>query len=54
MTFPITMQDVLAAQRRIRLYLPPTPLRRYRALDEAVGAAAVWVKHENHHPTNAF
>jgi threonine dehydratase len=49
----ITWDDVLAARRRIAPYLPATPLRRYAALDEAVGLR-VLVKHENHLPTNAF
>lgn len=32
-----------------------TPLRRYAPLDAAVGhGIRVYVKHENHHPTNAF
>ena len=49
----ITWEDVLAARRRLAPYLPVTPLRRYAALDEAVGVR-VLVKHENHLPTNAF
>jgi threonine dehydratase len=54
-TWPITFDDVLAARERIRPYLQPTPLRRYAALDEVVGhGIRVWVKHENHNPTNAF
>ena len=54
-SFPITFQDVLEAQRRIRPFLPATPLRRYRSLDEAVGRGiAVWVKHEDCQPTNSF
>ncbi len=54
-TWPITFEDVLAARDRIRPYLPPTPLRRYAPLDAAVGAGIrVFVKHENHSPTNAF
>ena len=53
MTWPITLDDVLAAERRIRPYLAVTPLRRYAALDEAVGLR-VLVKHENHQPTCAF
>ncbi len=53
--WPISFEDVLEARRRIRPHIPPTPLRRYAPLDEAVGAGiAVWVKHENHNPTNAF
>jgi threonine dehydratase len=47
------LADVLAARRRIRPYLPPTPLYRYPALDVLTGAA-VWVKHENHQPVGAF
>lgn len=53
--WPITFADVLAARERIRPYLLPTPLRRYKPLDEAVGRGIeVLVKHENHNPTNAF
>lgn len=51
--WPITMASVLAAEQRIRPYLPPTPLRRYGLLDAALGMA-VLVKHEHHQPTNAF
>jgi threonine dehydratase len=54
-TWPITWDDVVAARARIAPYLAPTPLRRYAELDEAVGAGIqVWVKHENHNPTQAF
>jgi threonine dehydratase len=53
--WPISFRDVLEAQRRIRHYIPATPLRRYAALDAAVGnGVRVWVKHENHSPTNSF
>jgi threonine dehydratase len=53
--WPITMDDVLAARERIRGRLPPTPLRRYAPLDEEVGyGIRVYVKHENHQPTQAF
>ena len=53
--WPIGFGDVLEAERRIRPWVPETPLRRYAALDAAVGAGiAVWVKHENQAPTNAF
>src|ERR1700753_3215463 len=53
--YPITFDDVLAARERIRPFLMPTPLRAYAALDAAVGhGVRVWVKHENHQPTNAF
>jgi threonine dehydratase len=53
--WPISFEEVLEARRRIRPFLPPTPLRRYPPLDAAVGnGIEVWVKHENHNPTNAF
>jgi threonine dehydratase len=53
--WPISFEEVLAARARIRPHIPPTPLRRYAPLDEAVGhGVAVWVKHENHCPTNSF
>jgi threonine dehydratase len=48
-----TLSDVLAARRRIAPYLRPTPLYRYPALDELLGAE-VFVKHENHQPIGAF
>ena len=51
--WPISFDDVLAAERRLRPYLAPTPLRSYPELDEALGVH-VLVKHENHQPTNAF
>jgi threonine dehydratase len=53
--WPITFNDVLAARDRIRPHLSPTPLRAYAALDAALGdGCRVWVKLENHNPTNAF
>ena len=53
--WPITLDDVRAARDRIASRLPPTPLRRYPTLDEEVGSGIhVYVKHENHNPTNAF
>jgi threonine dehydratase len=45
--------DVLEARRRIAPHLRPTPLYRYPALDELIGAE-VHVKHENHQPIGAF
>jgi threonine dehydratase len=47
------LADVLAARRRIRRHLDPSPLRRYPSIDRLVGAG-VWVKHENLLPTGAF
>lgn len=53
--WPITFEDILAARERLRPHLAPTPLRAYAALDARVGAGIqVFVKHENHNPTNAF
>ncbi|HEX9305727.1 MAG TPA: threonine/serine dehydratase [Thermoanaerobaculia bacterium] len=53
--WPIEFDDVLEARQRIRPYLPPTPLRNYAALDRTIGnEIRVWVKHENHNPTNSF
>lgn len=52
---PITFADVLAARERLAPYLVPTPLREYPRLSELVGHdIRVWVKHENHHPTQSF
>ena len=52
---PITFADVLDAEARIRPYVSPTPLRTYATLDAEVGhRISVFVKHENHNPTNAF
>jgi threonine dehydratase len=48
-----TFDDVLAARERIAPQLRPTPLYRWPALGELVGAD-VWVKHENHQPVGAF
>ena len=55
MTTPITFDDVLQAQQRLSAHLTPTPLRRYPLLDTLVGhGIEVWVKHENHQPTQSF
>jgi threonine dehydratase len=48
-----TLTDVLEARLRIAPHLRPTPLYRYAALDELLGAE-VFVKHENHLPVGAF
>jgi threonine dehydratase len=53
--WPVSFEDVLAARERLRPHLSPTPLRSYPQLDAAVGhGIRVFVKHENHNPTNAF
>lgn len=55
MTSPITIDDVLIARQRLAAHLTPTPLRRYPLLDTLVGHdVEVWVKHENHQPTQSF
>ncbi len=48
-----TFQDVLRARRVLASYLQPTPLHRYPALDQQLGAE-VYVKHENYQPIGAF
>jgi threonine dehydratase len=55
MRWPISIEDVYAAERRIRPHLVETPLRAYPPLDDVVGhGIQVVVKHENHQPTNSF
>jgi threonine dehydratase len=59
MKAPIALDDIVAARERIRSRLSlPTPLRRYPTLEGLKALAShgirVWVKHENHLPTNAF
>ncbi len=52
---PITLADIDAARVRISPYLTATPLREYPQLSEIAGAGMrVFVKHENHQPTNSF
>lgn len=52
---PISIDDVRAAADRLRPHLTPTPLRSYPLLDALVGhGVRVWVKHENHQPTQSF
>jgi threonine dehydratase len=48
-----TFIDVLEAQKRIRSYLPRTPLHRYPALDALLGTET-YIKHENYQPVGAF
>lgn len=47
------MSDVASAREIVYRTLRPTPLLRHPLLDEATGLS-IWVKHENHNPTNAF
>lgn len=54
-SWPISLDDVRAAESRIRPYLAPTPCYTYPLLDAEVGAGIhVFVKHENFQPTNSF
>lgn len=48
-----SFRDVLLARRQIQPYLARTPLHRYPAIDDLVGAE-VYVKHENYQPIGAF
>ncbi|MGH7700037.1 MAG: threonine ammonia-lyase [Gemmatimonadales bacterium] len=53
--WPIGFADALEAERRIRPFLLPTPLRTYTTLDAAAGRGIrLFVKHENFQPTGAF
>jgi len=53
--WPIDLTDVLSARARIAAHIPRTPLRRYASLEAAIGdRIEIWVKHENHCPTNSF
>ncbi|HEY4305777.1 MAG TPA: threonine/serine dehydratase [Gemmatimonadaceae bacterium] len=53
--WPITLDDVRAARERISQYITPTAFREYPRLSEIAGGdMRVFVKHENHQPTNSF
>lgn len=53
--WPITFEDARAARARIAEFLQPTPLRAYPQLGELFGGdIQIFVKHENHQPTNSF
>lgn len=55
MPFPITLDDVREAERRIRPFVAQSPLYDYPLLDDAVGnGIRVLVKHENFNPTGSF
>lgn len=55
MSWPISIDDVVAARERLAPHLAPTPLRSYPPLDALIGhEVRAAVKHENHQPTNAF
>ena len=49
-----TLADIRDAHERILPYITRTPLHRYLALDDLVGGAEVYVKHENHQRLGAF
>ena len=48
-----TLADIYRARSNVYRYLQPTPLYRYRTLNEATGLD-LYVKHENHQPVGAF
>jgi threonine dehydratase len=51
----LTFADIIAARSRLASFVQLTPLRTYASLDQAVGSGiSVYVKHENHLPTNSF
>jgi threonine dehydratase len=50
---PPTLAEIYAARQRIGETIGPTPLMRHPLLAQETGVD-VWVKHENHNPTNAF
>lgn len=51
----LTFPDILSARARLAPFVPVTPLRSYPSLDQVVGSGiSVFVKHENHLPTNSF
>jgi threonine dehydratase len=53
--WPITLADVQAARERIARYVAPTAFREYPRLAAHLGGdMRVFVKHENHQPTNSF
>src|SRR5439155_8164922 len=53
--WPIALRDVENARARLSAHLSPTPVREYPVLNEVVGRGIrVFVKHENHQPTNSF
>lgn len=52
---PISFADVQAAAERLAPHLAATPVRQYPRLDADIGhGISVFVKHENHHPTQSF
>ncbi len=51
---PPTLHDVVQARGRIAGYVTRTPLHRYIGLEKLIGAAEVYVKHENHQRLGAF
>ena len=50
---PLTLDDVTAARRVVYRTLQPTPLLQHPLLNAQTGLD-LYVKHENHNPTNAF
>ena len=47
------LSEIRSAGKRISPYIFRTPVRKYHAIDQLIGAN-VWVKHENFQPTGTF
>ncbi|MCX7710580.1 MAG: threonine/serine dehydratase [Clostridia bacterium] len=51
--YPVSLQEVIRAQRIIKSYLKPTQLNHYARMSKDCGMD-IFIKHENHHPTGSF
>ncbi|MDH3627058.1 MAG: pyridoxal-phosphate dependent enzyme [Acidobacteriota bacterium] len=55
MDWPITLTQIQQSRSRMASHIPTTPFRRYPLLESAIGhEIQLFVKHENHCPTNSF
>ena len=51
--YPITVAEVVRAQRIVKRFIKPTQLIRYEGFSRDI-RADIYVKHENHNPTGSF
>ncbi|MCL2879572.1 MAG: pyridoxal-phosphate dependent enzyme, partial [Treponema sp.] len=51
--FPVSLPEVLRAEKIVYQYLIPTQLTYYKNLSDLWGAS-VYIKHENHQPGGSF
>ena len=51
--FPVSLPEVLRAEKIVYQYLIPTQLTYYKNLSDLLGAS-VYIKHENHQPGGSF